>query len=571
MKTIREVSVLADIAVSALRHYDDIGLLKPGARSPGGVRLYGREELLRLREILIWRQLGFALGDIARILDDPGYDRAESLRRQLKLAEEQLDRFRSISENVRTILSAVDVGRPLSEDAVFAGFAKETSSVSRPAEGRQTGKQDTPARPGPRIANFAFLGHRSEVGRARPRAVPPRIVATDPIRMAESVLALGILPVAAWTYPDRFDEAMAGRYRGEDWPGTWPWPPLIEPVVRKRIGDLGVYGGLDGQRVIEARPDLVLTWEAAMWKLPPKRPPTEAFKYKPYEKPGFRTWLPEIAACLGLPGRGEALLARWQARTAAFRPHLAGRSASMLNIWRDAESCLRYRVPTDGFESQIFTEVGLRVIDPSERLSPDGFGSLVLEPEDLGELEAPTLFFGTYHMGREAVADLLASPAMRQLPAVRNGRAIDLGWAGVRSGWFTSHWQLGRIARSYGLVQLRSEDPLDTVYAVADPASGVIGISPAFRDMTVTLSGPGDIRVSAELSKGQAGRMAVSPGIVSHLCGFPDSYQISTGQISVRNGSTRLASSLLHDRESALERVAVGLEAAALPRLSEKN
>src|SRR5262249_21273115 len=155
MKTIREVAVLADIAVSALRHYDDIGLLTPGARSPGGVRLYGRDELLRLREILGWRQLGFALGDIVKILDDPDYDRAESLRRQLKLAEEQRDRFSSISDSLRAILAAVDVGRPLSEDAVFAGFMK-----------------DPPAGPEPRT--FAFLGHRSGVGAGPVRAVPPR-------------------------------------------------------------------------------------------------------------------------------------------------------------------------------------------------------------------------------------------------------------------------------------------------------------------------------------------------------------------------------------------------------------
>ncbi|MGH9071250.1 MAG: MerR family transcriptional regulator [Acidimicrobiales bacterium] len=69
-----------------MRYYDQLGLLKPQARSAAGYRLYGQEDLLRLREILIWRRLGFPLADIAALIDDPGHDRSEALRRQLALS-----------------------------------------------------------------------------------------------------------------------------------------------------------------------------------------------------------------------------------------------------------------------------------------------------------------------------------------------------------------------------------------------------------------------------------------------------------------------------------------------------
>jgi DNA-binding transcriptional MerR regulator len=49
------------MTVRTLHHYDEIGLLAPSARSDAGYRLYSHADLLRLQEILVWRQLGFAL------------------------------------------------------------------------------------------------------------------------------------------------------------------------------------------------------------------------------------------------------------------------------------------------------------------------------------------------------------------------------------------------------------------------------------------------------------------------------------------------------------------------------
>jgi DNA-binding transcriptional MerR regulator len=81
VKTLREVADLAGVTIRTLRHYDKVGLLKPLNRTASpGIRLHGRYELLRLREIPVWRQLGFALADIAALIDQPEHDRAEALQ-----------------------------------------------------------------------------------------------------------------------------------------------------------------------------------------------------------------------------------------------------------------------------------------------------------------------------------------------------------------------------------------------------------------------------------------------------------------------------------------------------------
>ncbi|HSX57272.1 MAG TPA: MerR family transcriptional regulator, partial [Sphingomonas sp.] len=64
MRTVRQVAKAARISVRTLHHYDAIGLLKPAHVGNNGYRYYGRTELLRLQQILFYRELGLPLGEI---------------------------------------------------------------------------------------------------------------------------------------------------------------------------------------------------------------------------------------------------------------------------------------------------------------------------------------------------------------------------------------------------------------------------------------------------------------------------------------------------------------------------
>ncbi len=50
---IQQLVKVAGVSSRTLRHYDDVGLLAPAAVASGGVRMYGREQLLRLQRILL--------------------------------------------------------------------------------------------------------------------------------------------------------------------------------------------------------------------------------------------------------------------------------------------------------------------------------------------------------------------------------------------------------------------------------------------------------------------------------------------------------------------------------------
>ena len=94
MMTVHEVSKLAGVSVRTLQYYDKIGLLHPSGYSEAGYRLYADNDLERLQQILLFRELEFPLKDIRKIMESPDYDRNRALKQQialLKLKKEHLE------------------------------------------------------------------------------------------------------------------------------------------------------------------------------------------------------------------------------------------------------------------------------------------------------------------------------------------------------------------------------------------------------------------------------------------------------------------------------------------------
>src|SRR5206468_11104917 len=87
-----EVARLAGITVRTLHHYDRIGLLSPSERTATGYRVYTASDLDRLHQVLVYRELGFPLEEVATLLDDASADPEAHLRRQHALLRDRLER-----------------------------------------------------------------------------------------------------------------------------------------------------------------------------------------------------------------------------------------------------------------------------------------------------------------------------------------------------------------------------------------------------------------------------------------------------------------------------------------------
>ena len=80
MKTVKEVSKLTGVSVRALHHYNTICLLKPTQVTDAGYRLYNNAAIEQLYMILVFRELGLRLQEIAEILHAPDYNRNRVLK-----------------------------------------------------------------------------------------------------------------------------------------------------------------------------------------------------------------------------------------------------------------------------------------------------------------------------------------------------------------------------------------------------------------------------------------------------------------------------------------------------------
>ena len=69
--TVGSLSEMSGVSVRTLHHYDEIGLLRPTSRSAAGYRLYTTDDAERLRDILVFRNLGLTLEQVGQLLEAP--------------------------------------------------------------------------------------------------------------------------------------------------------------------------------------------------------------------------------------------------------------------------------------------------------------------------------------------------------------------------------------------------------------------------------------------------------------------------------------------------------------------
>jgi DNA-binding transcriptional MerR regulator len=124
--TVSRLARLAGVSVRTLHYYDQVGLLKPSAQTAAGYRLYGEADLLRLQQILLFKELDFSLADIRRALDDPGFDPVQALQRHRRLLEERRLRLERLLHTIdRTLATLTEDHMTLTDEELYEGFTKE--------------------------------------------------------------------------------------------------------------------------------------------------------------------------------------------------------------------------------------------------------------------------------------------------------------------------------------------------------------------------------------------------------------------------------------------------------------
>lgn len=120
--TVKQVAVMSGVSVRTLHFYDEGGLLKPAYLGPNGYRFYEEPELLKLQQILFYRELGFALKRIKRILGQAKFQKAAALRSHRKVLEQDVTRTRTLIETIDKTIGHLKGTKKMKNEELFAGF-----------------------------------------------------------------------------------------------------------------------------------------------------------------------------------------------------------------------------------------------------------------------------------------------------------------------------------------------------------------------------------------------------------------------------------------------------------------
>jgi len=119
--SIHQVSRMSGVSARTLRYYDEIGLLRPAKSGANGHRYYGRDDVLRLQQILVLRELGLDLTRIAQVVNGE-HDRVEALRGHHRRLLDERSRIDRLARTIAATILRLERNDPMNTDEMFDGF-----------------------------------------------------------------------------------------------------------------------------------------------------------------------------------------------------------------------------------------------------------------------------------------------------------------------------------------------------------------------------------------------------------------------------------------------------------------
>ncbi|SER39971.1 MerR family transcriptional regulator [Lentzea albida] len=118
--SIAQVARMSKVTSRTLRHYDSIGLLPPAWIGDNGYRYYEKEQVHRLQQILLLRDLGLGLDVVAQMLN--GTDQLTVLRDHHRWLQSERQRLDRLANTVARTIAELEGGDEMKMEELFDGF-----------------------------------------------------------------------------------------------------------------------------------------------------------------------------------------------------------------------------------------------------------------------------------------------------------------------------------------------------------------------------------------------------------------------------------------------------------------
>jgi DNA-binding transcriptional MerR regulator len=123
--TVKQLSTLAGVSARTLHYYDEIGLLTPEAVGANGYRYYGEVSVLRLQQILFYRELDLPLEEIKLIMGRGDFNAVKALESHREALRGRVERLNHLIQTVDDTILHLKGQKNMSEKQLFEAFSEE--------------------------------------------------------------------------------------------------------------------------------------------------------------------------------------------------------------------------------------------------------------------------------------------------------------------------------------------------------------------------------------------------------------------------------------------------------------
>lgn len=120
--TVKQLAKLSGVSDRTLRYYDEIGLLKPSHVGENQYRYYKKEQLLKLQQILFFRELDFSLAKINEILESDDFNKIEALVSNRKSLLKKMENIKQLINTIDTTIAHLRGNIIMQDKDLYKGF-----------------------------------------------------------------------------------------------------------------------------------------------------------------------------------------------------------------------------------------------------------------------------------------------------------------------------------------------------------------------------------------------------------------------------------------------------------------
>lgn len=120
--TVKQLSRVSKVTVRTLHFYEEIGLLKPSYYGSNGYRYYEEKQLLQLQQILFFKELGFTLKQIQKVVGKSDFDQLAALFSHRKALKNEAEKIGLLLKTIDKTINHLKGKKKMKDKEMFNGF-----------------------------------------------------------------------------------------------------------------------------------------------------------------------------------------------------------------------------------------------------------------------------------------------------------------------------------------------------------------------------------------------------------------------------------------------------------------